>query len=91
LEFQRRHTKLISVYHYKTQWGEKMQNDGTYAVHTIFRKLIPEDVEKRMESFEKEVAEFLSIGYSIVGSGMQSPGYGPPNLIYALVTKKVST
>ena len=63
-----------------------------HVVYPIFRTMISdrEDMLTKIESFEKELGEFLDVGYTVVGSGMTAPGYGAPNLIYAIVTKEVS-
>jgi hypothetical protein len=56
-----------------------LNNKNGFAVHTIYRGI------SKLEDFEEELAEMLSNGYTVVGSGISGEDY-----VYAIVVKSVS-
>jgi len=70
---------------------EPKRKKRNHVVFAIFRTLgINYDREnKLLESFQTELAQFLDAGFSVIGAGMSAPGYGKPNLIFAIVTKEL--
>lgn len=59
-----------------------MENNGEFAVHTIYRS--PNTDLSKLKGFEEELCEFLSSGYKIAGAGLD--GY----TVYAIVYKELT-
>lgn len=57
-----------------------MNNNGEYATTTLFRRF-DTGVSEELDSFEQELCDLLSAGYSVVGYSMNE------NMVSALLIK----